>query len=122
MRLLIEPPATIAVLGGGQLGRMFLQAAQRLGYRTLVLSATPDDPAAQIAHEVIIGPPDSPTALKIIAEKARAVTVEFENVSAPGMRWQWQPSRAAVSRRVRWPGRQWQARQTAFTLKSRSLP
>ena len=87
MRSTIEPPATIAVLGGGQLGRMFLQAAQRLGYRGLVLSATPDDPAAQIAHEVIIGPPDSPAALKIISERARAVTVEFENVSAPGLRW-----------------------------------
>ena len=83
----IEPPATLAVLGGGQLGRMFLQAAQRMGYRGLVLSATPDGPAAQVAHETILGPPDSLEALRRVAEKASAVTVEFENVSSPGLRW-----------------------------------
>lgn len=83
----IEPPATLAVLGGGQLGRMFLQAAQRMGYRGLVLSATPDGPAAQVAHETILGPPDSLEALRRVAEKASVVTVEFENVSSPGLRW-----------------------------------
>ncbi len=87
MNFPISPPATLAVLGGGQLGRMFLQAAQTMGYRGLVLSATPDGPAAQIAHEVIVGPPDSLPALRQVAERAQAVTVEFENVSGPGLRW-----------------------------------
>lgn len=83
----IMPPATLAVLGGGQLGRMFLQAAQTMGYRGLVLTAHAESPAAQIAHEVIVGPPDSLHALRQVAEKAQAVTVEFENVSGPGLRW-----------------------------------
>ena len=30
-------PATLGVLGGGQLGRMFVHAAQSLGYETVVL-------------------------------------------------------------------------------------
>ncbi len=81
------PPATLGVIGGGQLGRMFLQAAQRLGYRTIVLSATADSPAAQVAHEAIVAPTDSFAALGQLAEKAQAVTVEFENVSAAGLRW-----------------------------------
>ena len=48
MNLPILPPATLGVIGGGQLGRMFVQAAQRMGYRTIVLSPTADSPAAQV--------------------------------------------------------------------------
>ncbi len=83
----ILPPATLGVIGGGQLGRMFLVAAHRLGYRTVVLSPTLDAPAAQIAHEVLVAPPDSLPALRLLAEMAQAITVEFENVSAPALRW-----------------------------------
>ena len=83
----LRPPAALGVIGGGQLGRMFLQAAQRMGYRTVVLSPTADAPAAQVAHEVVVAPPGHLPALRTFAEKAEAVTVEFENVSAPALRW-----------------------------------
>jgi 5-(carboxyamino)imidazole ribonucleotide synthase len=66
---------------------MFIQAAQRMGYRAGVLSATEDTPAAQVAHWSVIGPPDHLPALRKFAERADAVTVEFENVSAPALRW-----------------------------------
>jgi len=91
------PPASLGVIGSGQLGRMFIQAAQRMGYRAGVLSATDDAPAAQVAHWSVIGPPDHLPALRIFAERAEGVTVEFENVSAPALRW------LARRRRVR-PG------------------
>lgn len=83
----LYPPASLAVIGGGQLGRMFLQAAQRMGYRTGVLSATADDPAARIAHWTVVAPPDHLPGIRSFADKADAVTVEFENVSAPALRW-----------------------------------
>lgn len=83
----LYPPASLGVIGGGQLGRMFLQAAQRLGYRAGVLSATDDSPAAQVAHWSVIAPPDHLPGLRTFAEKADGVTVEFENVSAPALRW-----------------------------------
>lgn len=83
----ILPPATVGVLGGGQLGRMFLLAAHRMGYRTAVLANDPDEPAAQVAGNVIIGRVDDPKALGLLAAACDAITVEFENVSAPGMRW-----------------------------------
>jgi 5-(carboxyamino)imidazole ribonucleotide synthase len=35
----------LGVVGGGQLGRMFVQAAQRMGYRTAVLDPDADSPA-----------------------------------------------------------------------------
>ena len=85
--VVLHPPATLGVIGGGQLGRMFLQAAQRMGYRTVVLSPTADAPGAQVAHDAIVAPPDNLPALRSLAERADAVTVEFENVSAPALRW-----------------------------------
>jgi 5-(carboxyamino)imidazole ribonucleotide synthase len=87
----------LGVIGSGQLGRMFIQAAQRMGYRAGVLSTTEDEPAAQVAHWSVIGRADQISALRKFAEQAEGVTVEFENVSAPALRW------LARRRRVR-PG------------------
>lgn len=83
----LYPPASIAVVGSGQLGRMFIQAAQAMGYRAGVLSTTPETPAAQVADWSVLGPPDHLPALRALADQAEAVTVEFENVSAPALRW-----------------------------------
>lgn len=81
------PPARLGVLGGGQLGRMFIQVAQRMGYRTVVLTASAEDPAAQVAHEVVEGNETDIAALRRFARAVDAVTVEFENVSAAALRW-----------------------------------
>ena len=54
----LYPPASLGVVGSGQLGRMFIQAAQRMGYRAGVLAAHADDPAAQVAHWRVIGSSD----------------------------------------------------------------
>ena len=83
----LHPPASLGVIGGGQLGRMFIQAAQSMGYRTGSLSASADSPAAQIAHWKVIAPPDHLPAIREFAERADAVTVEFENVSSAALRW-----------------------------------
>ncbi|WP_435005099.1 5-(carboxyamino)imidazole ribonucleotide synthase [Tundrisphaera lichenicola] len=83
----LHPPASIGVIGGGQLGRMFLQAAQRLGYRAGVLSELTDGPGAQVAHWSVVGATHHLPALRAFADQAQAVTVEFENVSAPALRW-----------------------------------
>ncbi len=83
----ISPPAALGVIGSGQLGRMFIQAAQRLGYRAGVLSASAETPAAQVANWTVIGSPEELPVLRAFAARARAITVEFENVSAPALRW-----------------------------------
>src|SRR3954447_23011713 len=83
----LHPPASIGVIGGGQLGRMFLPAAQRMGYRAGGLSELADGPGGQVAHWSVVGPTHHLPALRAFAEKAQAVTVEFENVSAPALRW-----------------------------------
>ena len=66
------PPASIGVIGGGQLGRMFLQAAQRMGYRAGVLSAIKGSPADQVAHWSVLAPPDHLPALRAFAAQAAA--------------------------------------------------
>jgi 5-(carboxyamino)imidazole ribonucleotide synthase len=58
-----------------------------MGYRAGVLSTYEDSPAAQVAHWSVIGPTDHLTALRSLADRASAITVEFENVSAAALRW-----------------------------------
>ncbi len=81
------PPASLGVIGGGQLGRMFLQAAQRMGYRAGVLAEHEDAPGAQVAHWSVVGRDTDVATLRAFRDRAEAVTVEFENVSAPALRW-----------------------------------
>ena len=77
---IISPPACLGVLGGGQLGRMFVAAAREMGYHTAVLDPDPGSPAGRIAHECFCAPYEDPAALDALSEKCAAVTVEFENV------------------------------------------
>jgi 5-(carboxyamino)imidazole ribonucleotide synthase len=79
------PGATLAVMGGGQLARMFVHAAQRLGYETAVLDPDPASPAGRVAHHHVIGDYLDPPALDRLAELSDAVTTEFENVPAQAM-------------------------------------
>ncbi len=81
----IVPGATLGVLGGGQLGRMFAQAAQSAGYRVCVLDPDADAPAAQVAADHLCAAYDDPAALDELARRCAAVTVEFENVPAAGL-------------------------------------
>ena len=79
------PGATLGVLGGGQLGRMFAQAAQRLGYTTVVLEPEPNAPAAQVSPSPIVSAYDDASGLAELAKRAQAVTTEFENVPAAAL-------------------------------------
>jgi 5-(carboxyamino)imidazole ribonucleotide synthase len=81
----ILPGATLGVLGGGQLGRMFVQAAQRMGYFTAVLDKDPISPAGTTANYHIQGSTDDEAALAQLMQRCVAITTEFENVYAPAM-------------------------------------
>jgi len=80
-------PATLGVLGGGQLGRMFVHAAQTLGFRTAVLDPDQDSPAGRVSHLHIKAPYTNEAALAEMAQACDAVTTEFENVPAQALRW-----------------------------------
>jgi 5-(carboxyamino)imidazole ribonucleotide synthase len=78
----ILPGATVGVLGGGQLGRMFAMAARRLGYRVHTLAPDHDTPTGQIADVEINASYDDLAAVRAFAQDVDVVTFEFENVSA----------------------------------------
>jgi 5-(carboxyamino)imidazole ribonucleotide synthase len=78
----ILPPATLGLLGGGQLGRFFVIAAHELGYRVLVLDPDPHSPAGRIADEHLVADYADDIALERMVQRCAAVTTEFENVPA----------------------------------------
>ena len=78
----ILPGATLGVLGGGQLGRMFTLAARRMGYRINVFAPQDDTPAGQIAYREFRAPYEDLDAVRQFASEVSVVTFEFENVPA----------------------------------------
>jgi 5-(carboxyamino)imidazole ribonucleotide synthase len=82
----ILPGATLGVMGGGQLGRMFVHAAQQMGYFTAVLDADPTSPAGRVSHHHIQTAYEDPQGLAELAKLSAAITTEFENVPAGALR------------------------------------
>ena len=78
----LEPGATIGVLGGGQLGRMLALAAARLGFKCHIFSPDPDSPAFDVVHRTTCADYTDTQALDRFAENVDVVTYEFENVPA----------------------------------------
>ncbi len=76
----IRPPATIAILGGGQLGSMLAHAARHMGYRTLCISSNTDDPAARWADHHLAADPGDANVISRIAADVQAITVETESI------------------------------------------
>ncbi len=82
----VKPGSTLGVLGGGQLGRMFVHAAQRLGYRCSVLDPDAESPAGSVAESHIRADYLDDAGLMRLAGEAQAITTEFENVPAQALR------------------------------------
>jgi 5-(carboxyamino)imidazole ribonucleotide synthase len=98
----IPAPAALGLLGGGQLGRFFVQAAHGLGYSVWVLDPDPVSPAGGIADRHLLAAYDDRVALDALAAGCVAVTTEFENVPAPSLEYlaravRVRPSAAAVA-------------------------
>lgn len=84
---MIATGSMLGLLGGGQLGRMFVVAARALGYRVTVLDPDADSPAAQIADRHLAAAYDDEHALATLARECAAVTTEFENVPAASLEY-----------------------------------
>ncbi len=82
---MILPGATVGVLGGGQLGRMFTLQARTMGYGVVVLDPDPASPAGAVANRHIRAPYDDERALSDLSASCAAITTEFENVPAAAL-------------------------------------
>jgi 5-(carboxyamino)imidazole ribonucleotide synthase len=80
-----SPPVTLGVMGGGQLARMFVHAAQQLGYATAVLDADEASPAGLVSHHHIRTGYVDAAGLAQLAQCSAAITTEFENVPAAAL-------------------------------------
>jgi len=76
---------TLGVMGGGQLGRMFVHAAQRMGYFTAVLDPDPASPAGLVSHYHVHTDYLDQQGLAQLMQRCAAITTEFENVPAPAL-------------------------------------
>ena len=83
----LAPGATLGVLGGGQLGRMFSQSASKMGYKVCVLDPAADSPAAEVSAFHVEADFDDEAGLSNLADVCDAVTTEFENVPADSLRF-----------------------------------
>ena len=81
----LAPGATLGVLGGGQLGRMWVHAAQSMGFQTVVLDPDPQSPAGLVSHRHIQTDYLDPVGLEQLAAACQAATTEFENVPADAL-------------------------------------
>ena len=79
--------SVLGILGGGQLGRMTAIAANRLGFKTVVLSPRSEDPAVSVAHHHICAAFNDESGLAKLAELSDVVTYELEQLPADTLRW-----------------------------------
>ncbi len=84
---LAADPKSLGVMGGGQLGRMFVQAAQAMGFRCVVLDPDARCPAGSVAEHQVCAAYDDHQGLAELAREADAITTEFENVPAESLAW-----------------------------------
>lgn len=80
MSIVIAPPETIGILGGGQLGRMMAIAAKEMGYRVAVLEPTTDSPCGQVSDTEFVAQYDDKKMVEQLAEASAVITYEFENI------------------------------------------
>ncbi len=83
--LAIPPGNWVGVLGGGQLGRMFVHAAQRLGYHIAIFEPESGSPAAQSADRHFMPESNRDSELAMVdamASLCQVITLEFENISS----------------------------------------
>ena len=76
----LKPGATIGIFGGGQLGRMLSQSAQRLGFKVHIYDPHTDTPAGRISNFKSAAPYEEMAAIARFAKDCDVVTYEFENI------------------------------------------
>ena len=82
---IVQPGGLVAILGGGQLGRMTAMAARTMGYRVRVMDPEPVCPASFVVDETIVGKWDDVGAARRLAGGADTVTLEIEQIGVDAL-------------------------------------
>ncbi|MEP6999628.1 MAG: 5-(carboxyamino)imidazole ribonucleotide synthase [bacterium] len=81
----ILPPATIGILGGGQLGRMTALAARAMGFGVQVLDPNPDCAARPVVDRVVVAAFDDPDGAAELARGCDVITIEIEQIGSAAL-------------------------------------
>ncbi|MCO5230602.1 MAG: 5-(carboxyamino)imidazole ribonucleotide synthase [Chitinophagales bacterium] len=73
---------SIGIIGGGQLGRMFLQNSYRYGSKVVILETDAESPAGQLTHQFIKGGLNDASAIRKLAEQCDVITYEIEHINS----------------------------------------
>jgi 5-(carboxyamino)imidazole ribonucleotide synthase len=84
-RITQNPPFRIAVVGGGQLGKMMTTAAKQMGFHVTVLDPTPGSPASQVADCQVVADFNDGEAIRRLAREADVITYEFEHIDSAAL-------------------------------------
>lgn len=76
----------IGIIGGGQLGKMMVLDAKRLGFYVVTLDPTENCPSHSISDEHMIAAFDDAHAIAQLAEKVDVITYEFEHIGVEALK------------------------------------
>jgi 5-(carboxyamino)imidazole ribonucleotide synthase len=77
----------LGMLGGGQLGKFFVEAAHRLGYEVTVLDPDQESPAGKIANDHICSSFSDKSSLDLMINNCEAISTEFENIPSETIKY-----------------------------------
>jgi phosphoribosylaminoimidazole carboxylase len=81
-----ETYGPLGILGGGQLGRMLILAAHRLGVKTIFIDPLgPDSPAGQVTRAAVTGSFRDADALEQLAARCKVITYEIEHINVDAL-------------------------------------
>ncbi len=75
----------VGIVGGGQLGRMLIQAGIDFALEVHVLDSSADSPCHGLAHEFVVGSMLEAEAIQRFARGLNLLTLELENISVEGL-------------------------------------
>ena len=81
------PDITVGILGGGQLARMTVEAANRLNFKVAIAENQEDSPAGRISTFEIVGKWDDPAVLESLVQNCDVITLENEFVDSQVLQW-----------------------------------
>ena len=87
MNKVIKTPSMLGMLGGGQLGKFFVEAAHRMGYQVTVFDPDQESPAGKIANDHICSSFSDKSALEIMINNCKAISTEFENIPSETIKY-----------------------------------
>jgi len=76
----------IGIIGGGQLGKMMIQEAKKLGFYIIILDPVLNCPAHTLVDEHIVAAFDDEKAIQELANKCDVITYEFEHIGVGALK------------------------------------